>query len=147
MSASNRASRPYLQGAEKPVARHAAAPPFTGAPAKETPMRRSVRAVSCLLVFAALSGPVFAQRTTGSVVGVVKDDTGAVLPGATVTIRGEGIVGAQTSVSNEHGLYRFAALPPGSYDLSFAWRGSAPRTARGSRSPLARPSRRTPRSS
>jgi len=69
--------------------------------------------------------PVFAQRITGTLVGTVKDDTGAVLPGVTVTITGEKIVGAQTTVTNPEGFYRFIALPPGSYDLAFSLSGFA----------------------
>ena len=59
----------------------------------------------------------FAQRTTGTLVGTVTDETGAVLPGVTVALKGEAIVGTQTAVTNEQGFYRFAALPPGTYDV------------------------------
>jgi len=75
------------------------------------------------LVAIAFTLPVFAQRVTGTVTGSVKDDSGAVLPGATVSIKGANIVGTQTTTTNEHGLYRFAAVPPGSYDLTFALAG------------------------
>lgn len=74
----------------------------------------------CLLAVAAPAG---AQRITGTVVGTVKDDTGAVLPGVTVSIMGEKIVGAQTTTTNDEGFYRFIALPPGSYDFSYALSG------------------------
>jgi hypothetical protein len=84
---------------------------------------RRLFALLCVLVAAALPFAAGAQTTTGAVLGVVTDDSGAVLPGVTVTIKGSGIVGAQTAVTNERGLYRLAALPPGSYDLSFALGG------------------------
>jgi outer membrane receptor protein involved in Fe transport len=67
--------------------------------------------------------PVFAQRVTGTLVGTVKDDTGAVLPGVTVGLTGEKVVGTQTTTTNEEGFYRFPALPPGSYDLTFSLTG------------------------
>jgi outer membrane receptor protein involved in Fe transport len=66
-----------------------------------------------------------AQRITGNVVGTVKDDTGAVLPGVTVSIAGEKIVGTQVTTTNAEGFYRLIALPPGSYDLSFTLSGFA----------------------
>ncbi len=86
-------------------------------------MRRAFRASSVLLTLVLAALPAFAQRTTGSIVGTVTDDSGAVLPGATVTLKGEAIVGAQTTTTNERGFYRFAALPPGSYTMSFTLAG------------------------
>src|SRR6266850_5940547 len=82
---------------------------------------KSIVAVSLLI--AAAAGPAFAQRTTGAIVGTVTDESGAVLPGVTVTLRGATVVGAQTSTTNEAGLYRFPALPPGTYHLSFTMPG------------------------
>jgi outer membrane receptor protein involved in Fe transport len=84
-------------------------------------MRLRVLAVTSLLALAA--APVFAQRTTGAIVGTVRDDSGAVLPGATVSLKGPAIVGTQTATTNESGFYRFAALPPGTYALSFGLKG------------------------
>ncbi len=90
-------------------------------------------ALSCALVAAFIASPALAQTTTGTILGVVTDDSGGVLPGVTVTIRGSAIVGAQTTVTNERGLFRIAALPPGSYDLSFALGGFATLNRRGVR--------------
>ena len=86
-------------------------------------MRRASVGLFCLVAFLASAGAALAQRTTGSIIGRVTDDSGAVLPGVTVTIKGETIVGTQTSVSNDQGLYRFAALPPGTYTLTFSMSG------------------------
>ena len=86
-------------------------------------MRRALVGLYCLVTLFTTAGVALAQRTTGSIIGRVTDDSGAVLPGVTVTIKGETIVGTQTSVSNEQGLYRFAALPPGSYTLTFTMNG------------------------
>jgi carboxypeptidase family protein/TonB-dependent receptor-like protein len=82
-------------------------------------MRRSVLVVACLVAVLAASGTAFAQRTTGTIVGTVTDDTGAVLPGVNVVLRGEAIMGTQDNVTNTEGFYRFAALPPGTYTLTF----------------------------
>jgi carboxypeptidase family protein/TonB-dependent receptor-like protein len=85
-------------------------------------MRRSLTASLALLALV-LASPVMAQRTTGAISGTVTDASGAALPGVTVAVSGPNIVGTQTSVTNEHGLYRFINLPPGEYTLSFTMTG------------------------
>jgi len=78
-----------------------------------------MRRILWIAAAAALALPpsLFAQRTTGSLTGVVKDTTGAALPGVTVGVTGPNIVGTQTSVTNESGIYRVANLPPGDYGV------------------------------
>src|SRR5687768_103334 len=94
----------------------------------------SVVAVGVLIVAAA--GPALAQRTTGTIVGTVTDESGAILPGVTVTLRGPTVVGVQTSVTNEAGLYRFPALPPGTYNLTFTLAGFGTLNREGVRAPV-----------
>jgi hypothetical protein len=80
---------------------------------------------TCAFVFVALwSAPVLAQ-TTGSINGAVVDNTGAVLPGVTVTATSPALMGVQTAVTNEQGQYRFPALPIGTYALSYELGGFA----------------------
>jgi len=88
-------------------------------------MRRILVLHGALALCTLAALPTFAQRTTGSIVGTIADDTGALLPGVTVSIKGDAIVGVQTDVSNEKGFYRFAALPPGVYSLSYTLSGFA----------------------
>jgi hypothetical protein len=83
-------------------------------------MRRSLVAMLCLAVVFATGGTAFAQRTTGTLVGTVTDETGSVLPGVTVVIRGDAIMGTQDNVTNDQGFYRFPALPPGTYHVAFS---------------------------
>jgi outer membrane receptor protein involved in Fe transport len=83
-------------------------------------MSRKLAAASLFLV---LASPVFAQRTTGGLSGVVRDASGASLPGAKVTVTGPNIVGAQTAAANELGFYRIPNLPPGEYQVSFSLGG------------------------
>ena len=40
------------------------------------------------------------------------------LPGVAVTLKGRGVAGAPTTVTNEAGVYRFPNLTPGSYDIT-----------------------------
>ena len=89
-------------------------------------MRYGWKVVLGLWTVLALSTAVFAQRTTGGITGTVKDSTGAVLPGVTVDLTGEYVMGTQTSITNENGVYRFLNLSPGTYNLAFTITGFAP---------------------
>lgn len=87
-------------------------------------MRRRVIAHGVLLlVLVSFAIPAHAQRTTGEIVGTVMDESGAVLPGVTVTIRGSGVPGAPTVVTSETGAYRFPALPPANYAVEYTLQG------------------------
>lgn len=72
-----------------------------------------------LLVSAAASQ----AQTTGSINGAVSDNTGGMLPGVTVTATSPALMGAQTAVTNEQGNYRFPAVPPGQYALTYELSG------------------------
>jgi hypothetical protein len=51
------------------------------------------------------------------------DNTGAVLPGVTITISSTSMMGTRTAVTNEDGQYRFPAVPPGDYNLTYELTG------------------------
>ena len=53
----------------------------------------------------------------GRITGIVTDNTGAVLPGVTVTVAGPALIQPQTTVTSADGTYRYPAL---------AARGSTP---------------------
>jgi len=86
-------------------------------------MRRLIGGLCVVLV--GLSAPAYAQRTTGTIVGTVTDESGAVLPGVTVTLSGAGVAGNPTTVTGEGGTYRFVQLPPGEYNLTITLQGFA----------------------
>ncbi len=86
-------------------------------------MRRVIAGVCLVLI--GTCAPAYAQRTTGTIIGTVTDESGAVLPGVTVTLSGAGVPGTPTTVTGESGTYRFPQLPPGEYNLSFALQGFA----------------------
>src|SRR5512134_4112997 len=97
-------------------------------------MKRTLHATTLAGALAlALAAPALAQRTTGAISGTVKDSSGAVLPGATVSVSGANIVGTQTALTNEHGFYRFLNLPPGDYQVEFNLKGFKTVTRRGIR--------------
>ena len=66
---------------------------------------------------------LFAQAYTGTIVGRVQDQTGAILPGATITINSEVLLQPQTAVTSETGSYRFAELAIGTYTVMFEMPG------------------------
>ena len=59
----------------------------------------------------------FAQETTGTLQGTIKDPSGAVLPGVTVTVSAPNLVGVKTEVSDSKGYYHFSNLPPDAYTI------------------------------
>jgi carboxypeptidase family protein len=69
-----------------------------------------------LLALAAAALPAHAQVQAGSIVGVIHDQQGAVLPGVGVTLTGP--APTQEFVSEGDGRYRFLNLPPGTYTVT-----------------------------
>jgi hypothetical protein len=61
--------------------------------------------------------------TTGDVVGVITDTSGAVVPGATVTLKSVDTGETRTDTANSQGQYRFALLKPGDYIISASTSG------------------------
>lgn len=98
-------------------------------------MRTRVRSLAALLLLFFLALPALAQ-TTGSLTGTITDSTGGALPGVTVEVRSSALQGVRTDVSDIDGTYRFALLPPGAYEVTFALDAFAPEARRGVRVPL-----------
>ncbi len=89
-------------------------------------MRRlQILSLACGIV-AIASGPAFAQAvsaTTGAINGKVTDATAGVMPGVTVTIASPAMQAVRTAVTNEEGAYRFPAIPPGDYKITYELAG------------------------
>jgi hypothetical protein len=83
------------------------------------------RVFAALVAIALFAWPVAAQEQRGSIEGVVKDASGGVLPGVTVTLAAATGVKLE-AVSNESGQYRFPAVPIGTYTLSTTLQGFGP---------------------
>ncbi len=77
------------------------------------------RIVKILLLTAVFLLPsvVVAQIDTGTIVGVVRDQSGAAIPGATVTLKNSATGVSRTVMTNEEGEYLFAAIIPGVYSV------------------------------
>jgi outer membrane receptor protein involved in Fe transport len=72
--------------------------------------------IGCFLFLAPLTS--FAQTSLGILVGVVRDQTGAVVPKVTVTVTGNEDNIARTVVTQGDGAYRIEALRPQTYTVS-----------------------------
>ena len=82
---------------------------------------RTLAVALAILVLA--SGDALGQGTTSRVIGVVTDRTGAVVPGATVTLTNEGTRIGLTTVSNNTGSYAFEAVQVGTYTVTVELQG------------------------
>src|SRR4051812_746240 len=76
-----------------------------------------------LLLAATFHVALAAQETTGTITGVVTDESGGVLPGVTVTVTNTGTAQTRTVVTNETGTYNASLLPIGTYDVAFELAG------------------------
>ncbi|MBI4464390.1 MAG: carboxypeptidase regulatory-like domain-containing protein, partial [Acidobacteria bacterium] len=63
-------------------------------------------------------GVLLAQVTTGTILGAVSDSTGAVIPGATVTVRNVETGISRTITTDAAGRYRVPQLGVGSYEVT-----------------------------
>src|SRR5262245_16726218 len=70
----------------------------------------------CLVAFW-VETSVFGQSENGTIAGTIKDSSGALIPGASITILNPAKSVAQTVSSNEEGNFVSPQLPPGTYTL------------------------------
>ena len=85
--------------------------------------RIPVRIVLAMAFVALVALPAFAQFERGQIAGIVKDQTGGVIPGATVTVTNVQTRLVRTITTDPTGYYIFTALSPGSYDVDVELEG------------------------
>src|SRR5205823_5898770 len=89
---------------------------------RESGMRGVLRLA--LLAFAAVVLVPMAAYAQASVAGVVKDSSGAVLPGVTVEVSSPALIEkTRSTVTDGSGLYQIISLPPGTYTVNFTLTG------------------------
>lgn len=89
---------------------------------------RYAMTLALLLVFSVAAS--WAQSiVSGDITGTVTDPSGAIIPGASVTIKNSDTGASQTGTTNASGAYRFALLKPGRYTISVNQAGFAPSTS------------------
>jgi len=82
------------------------------------------RSATLLLSVALMGGAALAQVGAGSISGVIQDQTGAVIPTATVTLKNTRNGQERVTQSTGSGAYSFAAVPAGTTKLSLPATGS-----------------------
>ena len=76
-----------------------------------------------LLYLLVAAGLCFAQTATSRISGTVMDSSGAVVPGASVTVINESTGARFVQLTTAAGLYSFPALPAGSYTIEVSMQG------------------------
>lgn len=82
-----------------------------------------MRVAWLILVLAVAARDASAQITTATVVGIVADETGGVLPGVDVTLKNAENGFTRSTVTGTDGSYTVSGLPPGIYDARAALPG------------------------
>jgi hypothetical protein len=83
------------------------------------PVFTLVLALACV---AGASGQTV-STTTGAINGKVTDTSGAVMPGVAVSISSPSMQGTRTDTTGTDGMYRFSAIPPGEYRVTYELSG------------------------
>ncbi len=91
---------------------------------------RSARIAVLVVLCGILIIPSLLAQSSG-LSGVVTDETGGVIPGATIDVMNEENGFQRSATSNEAGIFTFAQLPPGSYTLSAVREGFTPALVEG----------------
>ena len=89
--------------------------PFRQPPRGQRPSASVPLALLLLLVMSAAAG---AQVLYGSLVGNVHDETGAAVPGASVSVRNKETGTARETTTDATGAYRLDTLVPGTYSVT-----------------------------
>jgi hypothetical protein len=84
---------------------------------------RGFSSLTSILLLLLTAAPVFAQLATAELNGRVADESGAVLPGATVTVTQTATGLVRTVVTDSSGAYLISNLPTGPYRLEVALQG------------------------
>ena len=95
---------------------------------------RWFRNLSPLVILTALllaAVPLRAQVDSGSILGTITDESGAVVSGASVTLTNEGTAASLTTMTGSDGSYKFTPVKIGSYKLDVSLKGFQPITAKG----------------
>ena len=85
-------------------------------------MKRTLGLTLALLL--CLGAGAWAQSAGGNIYGTVTDESGAVLPGATITARSAATNATRTTTSSSQGDFRFLNLDSGNYKVTVTARAA-----------------------
>src|SRR5215210_373843 len=89
-----------------------------------------LRAMTALFVLVMFSALAFGQTETGQISGTVTDPNGAVIPGATITVRSINSGAVRNATASDEGVYTVTNLQPGPYEVTAQSGSFAPSTTR-----------------
>src|SRR5262249_21644161 len=92
-------------------------------PSEAVVTRCSMQQVSGILATLLVCGAALAQSPVGSISGVVKDPSGAIIPGATVNATSLADGAKRTVSTNDQGFFLIPTLLPGDYGLVIESKG------------------------
>src|SRR5947208_6273631 len=85
--------------------------------------RKRTRLLTAAILFGSIVSLVEAAIPTGTVVGNVRDESGAIIPGAKVTITHQGTGAVRSMLTDSSGNYNFPLLAVGTYTLKIEMQG------------------------
>src|SRR5437763_6985299 len=95
-------------------------------------LRSFGRFVTAIVVLATLETClVFAQTSTATILGVVRDTTGALVPGVSISVKHVDTGLTRDVIANESGGYNMPLLPVGAYELTTTMPGFKQQVRRG----------------
>ncbi len=80
-------------------------------------LKLASRLASLLLMLLSIAALLYGQAPTGTILGTITDESGAVIPSAKVTITNKATGISREATSNAEGLYSAAALEAGDYQV------------------------------
>jgi Carboxypeptidase regulatory-like domain len=87
-------------------------------------MVRGIARIAAVAVLLALPSPAATQTAAGSIAGLVKDASGAVIPGVTVEASSPALIEkVRTAQTDTEGRYQIVELRPGTYTVTFTLQG------------------------
>jgi hypothetical protein len=84
----------------------------------QTLTKSLIPVLAAMCCFQLLASSAFGQSISGTLTGTVSDSSGAVIPGAHVTVKNEQSGDIRKTVTNNDGYFTIAAIPAGSYLLT-----------------------------
>src|SRR5688572_30527085 len=77
-----------------------------------------------LLLGALMLAPSLAHAQVGAIAGIVRDGSGAVMPGVTVEVTSPALIEkVRSTTTDDSGRYQITVLPVGTYRITFALQG------------------------
>jgi hypothetical protein len=87
------------------------------------PLLFSALSLSAIFVLLLVAAPQAQAQATGSLSGTVRDDSGAVIPGAAISVVNVSSKAKRSSVSNGEGFFTLTALQSATYDVVITAKG------------------------